>query len=491
MKVLLLQPPIRDFYQTDVRLQPLGLCYLKSTLKKHAPEVEVIVRDYHSGCGRRTVAMPSELTHLRRFYPQTDRSPFRTFSRFYHFGADFSRIAKEVAAEAPDLVGISALFSAYSEEALETARAIKSERAVPIVMGGAHVSAVPQDVLAEDAVDFVVVGEGEKPLLNLVRAFQSQAADPASIPNLGFKRQGRLFVNPRGPNFDVDDIPVPDLSDLGSHRYTASGLPITFVVTSRGCPYHCAFCSVSAVFERGFRPRTPAAVCEEVLLRYGEGYRVIDFEDDNLAFDAGRFSQILEGLIDAVPSADLRLTAMNGICYQNLDREILLLMRRAGFKDLNLSLVTADPDQARLNRRPHDVETFSRVVNLACRLGFRVVGYQILGLPGDSVSSMVDTMLFLARLPLLIGASPFYLAPGCEWCNQLQSSPGRRSWTGARTTAMGWDSTEFGRPDIFTLFVTARILNFLKGVRFSEDGLPIQGLLRSAKGAGRTRWAGE
>ena len=255
-------------------------------------------------------------------------------------------------------------------------------------------------------------------------------------------------------------------------------------MTSRGCPYHCAFCSVSAVFERGYRPRTPASVCDEVFLRYRQGYQIIDFEDDNLVFDPGRFSQILEGVIEAIPSPGIRLTAMNGICYQNLDREILVLMRRAGFRDLNLSLVTADPEQARVNHRPHDIEAFSRVVNVACGLGFRVVGYQILGLPGDSVSSMVDTMIFLARLPLLLGASPFYLAPGCEWCNRLPAPAGKRSWIGARTTAMGWDGAGFGRPDIFTLFVTARILNFLKSVSFSQDRFGMQELLNTLRDRG-------
>ena len=58
MKVLLIQPPVQDFYDTDVRLQPIGLCYLKAAVKKHIPDIDVIIKDYHGGCGRRTVAIP-------------------------------------------------------------------------------------------------------------------------------------------------------------------------------------------------------------------------------------------------------------------------------------------------------------------------------------------------------------------------------------------------------------------------------------------------
>ncbi len=505
MKVLLLQPPIRDFYQTDVRLQPLGLGYLKAALRKHAPEVTVVLKDYHSGSGRRTVAVPPELSYLRSFYPPVDRSPFRTFSRFYQFGAGFEQIAREVAQEQPDLIGISALFSAYSGEALETARAIKKELRVPIVLGGAHVSALPKDVLADEAVDFVVVGEGEKPFVDLVRVFRAESSDKNpptplknaacaarfdSVPNLGFKRNGTLVINPPGPNFGVDDIPPPELEDLGLCRYKHSGLPIAFVITSRGCPYRCSFCSVSAVFGHGYRARSAASVCEEILLRYRQGYRVIDFEDDNLAFDPDRFSDILEGIMGTVPAGVLRLTAMNGICYHNLDHALLVQMRRAGFQDLNLSLVTADPQLARRSHRPYDLGAFDRVARLASELGFRVVGYQILGLPGDTVESMVETTVFLARLPLLIGASPFYLAPGSDWWCRLADGSETRSWIGARTTAMGWDCAEFGRGDIFTLFVTSRIVNFLKGIRFTAGRLNFEQALREAEKSSPTARVG-
>ena len=113
MKVLLIQPPIRDFYDTDIRLQPLGLCMLKAVAREYLPDAEVVVLDFHQGHGKRTVPIPAELSYLRDYYAHHDLSPFRTFHPYYHFGADFQAIAKEVEVQRPDLVGISSLFTPY------------------------------------------------------------------------------------------------------------------------------------------------------------------------------------------------------------------------------------------------------------------------------------------------------------------------------------------------------------------------------------------
>ena len=156
MKVLLIQPPVQDFYETKIRLQPIGLAYLKAVVKKYLPSVEIKIIDYHHGHGRKSIPLPAELKYLRDFYPYPDKSPFALFYHYYHFGADFERIATEVAAENPDLVGISCLFSAYYLETLATAHAIKAKLDVPIVIGGAH--ALPDGIEPHDAAaDFLLL----------------------------------------------------------------------------------------------------------------------------------------------------------------------------------------------------------------------------------------------------------------------------------------------------------------------------------------------
>ncbi len=129
MKLVLIQPPIQDFYDTAIRLQPIGLAYLKAAVKKHLPEWEVVIKDFHQGWGRRTIALPKELAYLRDYYPWPDRSPFSLFHHYYHFGASFETMAQEVVQEKPDLVGISSLFSPYYPGGAAMCRVpLKSER---------------------------------------------------------------------------------------------------------------------------------------------------------------------------------------------------------------------------------------------------------------------------------------------------------------------------------------------------------------------------
>ena len=108
MKLLLIQPPIQDFYQTEIRLQPIGLSFLKSSIKKHLPQVEVIIRDYHHGHGRKTIPTPKELDYLQDYYIDRDQSPFSSFDQYYHFGLDFDQIIKDVINISPEMFSIGA-----------------------------------------------------------------------------------------------------------------------------------------------------------------------------------------------------------------------------------------------------------------------------------------------------------------------------------------------------------------------------------------------
>jgi hypothetical protein len=102
------------------------------------------------------------------------------------------------------------------------------------------------------------------------------------------------------------------------------------------------------------------------------------------------------------------------------------------------------------------------VIEEAHRLGFEITSYQILGLPFESRASMVQTLVFAARLPVLLGASPFYLTPGSPIQRQLGVELSEGDYFKSRLTAMAWEGRDFTRDDVYTLFVTTRILNFLK-----------------------------
>ena len=462
MKLLLLQPPIQDFYDTDIRLQPIGLAYLKAAVRHFLPDVEVVIRDYHQGRGRRTVPLPRELAYLRDYYPWPDKSPFCTFHEYFHFGADFETLARDVAAEAPDLVGISSLFSPYYREALAAAAAVKQKLGVPVLMGGSHVSAMPEFMLARPEVDFIIRGEGERPLVEFLKAWQA-GAPLDSVPGLGFKREGALVLNPVEDNFAMDDLPVPDLSDFRPEDYLFENRPMSFVITSRSCPHKCTFCSVHKTFGFDYRRRSVPRVLDEIRARYAQGYRVFDFEDDNLTYYREPMKELCRSLIAEFPRKDIQCVAMNGISYLSLDEELLGLMKEAGFTHLNLALVSSDLTVRETTKRPHTIKKYLEIVRLASRMGFEMVSYQILGLPNESLESMIQTLVFNAGQPVLLGASPFYLTPNSPIAKDFPA-PSETDVFRARLTAMAVETQDFKRDAIYTLFVTTRILNFLKGL---------------------------
>ncbi len=472
MKVLLLQPPVQDFYDTDIRLQPIGLGYLKAAIQKHLPKVQVILKDYHQGWGRKTIPLPQELSYLKDFYLKEDKSPFSSFHHYYHFGADFKKIGQEIAREKPDLVGISALFSPYYREVFECAKEIKKQKNIPILVGGSQASAMPEFILMNPNIDFVIRGEGEKAFVEFIKAWQKRKTF-ARVPNLGYKKRGVLFLNSVKPNFPIETLPFPDLSGLSQERYLFEGKPISMIVSSRGCPYQCAFCSIRKTFGNRYRRRSAENIFNEIKQRYQEGYRVFDFEDDHLTFDKKEMKALCQKILSGFPKNEIRLLAMNGLCYWSLDAELLALMRKVGFTHLNLSLVSSNSGILKTMQRPHAIKKYSSAVRKAAQLGFKIVSYQILGLPGDSIESMLKTLIYNTKLPVLLGASPFYLSPSAPIA-RLFGKFTEEDLLRSRLTAMAIESPAFKREDLYTLFITTRILNFLKGIAFKDRKIPLQ-----------------
>ena len=242
---------------------------------------------------------------------------------------------------------------------------------------------------------------------------------------------------------------------------------MTFMITSRSCPHKCSFCSVHTTFGTNYRRRSLENVLEEIELRYEQGYRVIDFEDDNLTYYKPTFKELCRRLIARFPGREMEFVAMNGISYLSLDDELLELMYHAGFSHLNLALVSSDKTVRETTKRPHTLEAYLKVVTKAHRLGFKIVSYQILGLPNESLDSMIQTLAFNARLPVLLGASPFYRTPNSPIARGLDLT--EADFVQARLTALAIETENFKRDDIYTLFVTTRILNFLKGLPIADD----------------------
>jgi radical SAM superfamily enzyme YgiQ (UPF0313 family) len=465
MKILLIQSPIRDFYQTSIRTQPIGLAYLAASLKNNGHEVEILDCQTET---KKSIPIPAELSYLKDFYPFNDRSPFKLYSGYYHFGMGWEEIGQRIRDSKADVFGISSSFTPYHGEALEIARIIKErDRRKIVVMGGAHVSCDPEGVLRSPCVDYVILGEGEVrfPLL-LGQIGKGKTEDIEKIDGIGFWNDGSTRITPL-QNFiqDLDSLPCPARELLDLDRYRMRKKRSTMIITSRGCPHGCAYCSGHLVMGTSFRTRTPEAILREMMeCQKQYGIEVFDIEDDNFTFDQRRAKRLMNLIIEAFGEGKIELSAMNGISFASLDGELLKLMKRAGFYTINLSYVSTNPSTKERMGRPKTATEFDKILEKAEQTGLHVIAYAILGMPGQTIEEMVDTLIYLMGKKVLIGPSIYYPTAGTPLFERYNKEgilpPHPVQW---RSSAFPIETKEFDRVDLLTLFRLARMINFIKG----------------------------
>ncbi len=201
----------------------------------------------------------------------------------------------------PEIVGISCMTSTYTK-AMDFAKRTKSiNKNLPIVFGGIHPTAVPDQTLKEDFVDYVVVGEGELTLTDLVEYLEAGKKEFAKIDGLGYKKNGKITINKRRPLIkDIDMLPFP-ARHLFSMDYYAqrwnwprgNWLKTANLMSSRGCPYNCTYCASKVMFGRTFRAMSPKRTVDEVEFLVREyGFECVSFSDDTFAIDKKRAIKI-------------------------------------------------------------------------------------------------------------------------------------------------------------------------------------------------------
>ena len=472
MKILLIQPPIQEFYQTSIRTQPIGLAYLAASLKIQGHEVEILDCQTEK---KKSIPIPSELSYLKDFYPFNDRSPFKLYTGYYHFGMEWEEIAQKIKDSKADVFGISSSFTPYHREALEIARIIKNwDRRKIVAMGGAHASCDPEGVLRSPFVDFVVLGEGEVRFPSLLEQIgKGKLGNIEKIDGIGYgkvgttrNRDGEIKINPIQDFIrDLDSLPWPARELLDLDRYRIGKKRSTVIITSRGCPHGCTYCSAHLVMGSFFRGRTPEAVLKEMVeCRKEYGIQIFDIEDDNFTFELERAKRLMSLIIENFGEGGIKLSAMNGVSFASLDEELLRLMKRAGFHTINLSFVSIDSSMKERMRRPQSTADFDKILENAEQGGLNVVAYAILGMPGQTIGEMVETLIYLMGTKVLIGPSVYYPTPGTplfEACEKEGILPPDRSrW---RSSAFPIETKEFNRLDLSTLFRLARVINFVKG----------------------------
>ncbi|MGB8658068.1 MAG: radical SAM protein [Candidatus Zixiibacteriota bacterium] len=290
-----------------------------------------------------------------------------------------------------DLVMISTITST-APEAYHIAKKIKEKakvlgKDVPIVMGGAHVTFMTEEAL-DNYADFVVRGEGERTILELLSWLENgnDANAVSRIGGLSYKIGNRVHHNEKRPPLgEQDSLPTPDLSLIRGWKDPS----IFPVLTSRGCPFDCTFCSVTKIFGHKYRTRSPEKVIEDIKYYrrlYPKAWMF--FYDDNFSADRKRTKRLLELMLEN----DLRMswTAQSRLDVIK-DRELLGLMRQSGCKVLYIGLESVNPQTLIEYNKRQTVEDIEEAIRILHQYKIKVHGMFVLGGEQDDRDTVMQT----------------------------------------------------------------------------------------------------
>lgn len=291
-KILFVIPKVKSMYG-DSHAKPLyphvGIAYLTGFLKKHNYKVKII----DQGINDNSNYLYNTITNFK-----------------------------------PLIIGTTGFSYAYGY--LESLiKDLKSHTDIPLIVGGPHVSATKEDMLKKTSVDFALAGEGETSFIKFLDEFIKTKPKYQNVPGLIYRNKTAIKINPQSPYITkLDDLPFPDYGAFDLKIYpcaTENTLPI---ITSRGCPYGCNYCSVRLSMGQCFRPRSPENVVKEINYWYKKGFNQFDINDDCFTLDLKRAENICDLIIKK--KIKIKIQLYNGIRVDRVTPQLLNKLKKAG-----------------------------------------------------------------------------------------------------------------------------------------------------------------
>lgn len=369
MKVLLTRPAYSPLYQlitSKTRYKevspPMGLLYVAAALERDGHQVEIVDGEVDD-------LTPGELL-------------------------------KRIEASSPDIVGAGAttVDFKYANEILKMA---KERLAITTVLGGAHATVLPDQVLQENShIDYIVRGEGEISTGQLLRQLEGKG-DLSQVEGISYRKEASFINNPDRPfitDLDSNCLPARHLVDQSKYLLHLPGKGMqrmTPIQAMRGCPFKCIYCY--RMFGKTVRFRDPVLVVDEIV-DCMETYDIkyITFIDDTFMIDPKRVIVLCTELIN-------RKLDLSWRCYTRADtikEDLLRIMKEAGCKQISVGVESGNQEILDIAGKGIKLEQYAEAYKLIAKVGFEKRGSFILGLPYDNAESLRDTIDFAKNLRL-------------------------------------------------------------------------------------------
>ncbi|MBL7206661.1 MAG: cobalamin-dependent protein [Candidatus Aenigmarchaeota archaeon] len=406
MKVMLIQPPGNYLIKPSgerggkLAVHPIGIAYIAAVLEKNGYEVKILdalvegyeneepVRDCHSG-------------------------------KIIRYGLSYKEIKYRIQEFNPDVVGISCLQSTRHIEAHKVCSIAKEVNPnIIVLIGGGHPTALPKTTLKDKNIDYVVIGEGEHTTLELLKALENKNS-LKEINGIGYKENEKIIIQPKIKWIEnLNELPMPTWHLLPMEKYMEIGMSpgrmlknrrwVT-MYTSRGCPNSCSYCPANKVWGNRFRWRSPESIITEMEFLIKEyGIKEFQFEDSNMTVDKKRMMKFCDEIIKR--NLDISWSMPHGTAIGTLDEELLRKMKDSGCYALYLAIESAEQEILNSVSKPLKITEVRPVIEMCKKIGFHLIGYFMLGFPGETMKNINNTIDFAESLDL-DGVSFFISTP--------------------------------------------------------------------------------
>lgn len=360
MKILLLaMPDAANNFHRIIRVPNLGLCSIASHLSAHEVKVVDLVL-VHKNIG-------SWLRHFLQGFP-------------------------------PDLIGISSMSFQYQSAVTVMAICRECAPKAKIVLGGYHAT-LSRDELTQAGdtpFDFLISGEGELAFAALAEA-PAPGGEPAEVPGLSWRRNGRFVHNPPGRLLDLGLLPLPERTVRELTGFNYFGRKLDCVETSRGCTMPCTFCSITGMYGTSFRCHALDRVIADLKVLKERGTETVLLVDDNITLDASRFRRLAEAIAEQGLNGMEYLvqTSVAGIVA---DPELIPALARANFAMVFLGIESVLPKNLELFQKGDIREKTELAVQRLREHGIGVMGGFIIGNPDDDREDIREVFRASRRL---------------------------------------------------------------------------------------------
>lgn len=383
MKILLIKPSC-TIYKLDPTLPsatlPFGIAYLANFLISKGEEVSVVD------------ALSEGINYIEK-----DENKIR-------IGLPDIEIIKIIRNFHPEVVGITSMFTAYAHDSHNLASLVKKiDPAIKVVLGGAHASIFPELSIKDQNIDIVVKGEGEITMWEIVQAMKD-SRNGLNIPGTIVRNGGRIINNTSREyikNLDILPFPAYHLLPMEKYFQVSKDSPYLMyhrmcgIISSRGCPGDCCYCSIHSVWGHSWRGRSPKNVVDEIeFMMKNYAAKEFSFLDDSVACNKER----MRGICDEIMRRNIKIkwSTPNGISHWTLDKELLDRMKAAGCYRLTFGIESGNPKTREFIgwKKNFSLQQAKEIIKYANKIGLWTICTFILGFPLEDETSVKDTVRF-------------------------------------------------------------------------------------------------